>query len=325
MAQKNPADLLRAYLVVGTDELKRKAALTKLRTYVPEEWADFCIDELDAQTLSEPAQLIDSLQALPFGADIRLVILHNVGALTKEYSKPLIAYLKDPNPQTVLLCEGESLAKNTRLYKALAKMGPKSVIECGAVKDYQFGDYLVKLANSFGLVIDKDAAEAMAFKLGTSTVGAKNQLGTIKEIEGSGFHITKDYVEANVAQLEPIKPWDVADALCTRDVAHALSLIKHVKETEYFVYLSSITGRLRDLICAQALTLRGQGSQIATALKWNPKIAWKLEKDYKNYLRHFSEDDLVQLLSAAEACEANLKSSPDSKTAFISFIMKFAQ
>ena len=50
----------------------------------------------------------------------RLVHVRNADKLKKTDSEAIISYLKSPCETTVLLLEAEKLAKNTRLYKAIA-------------------------------------------------------------------------------------------------------------------------------------------------------------------------------------------------------------
>lgn len=321
MTQKNPADLLRAYLVVGTDELKRSNTVKRLRSYIPQEWADFCIAEFEATTINEPTELIDALQALPFGADIRLVILHDIGNLTKDFSEPLIDYLANPNPQCVLCCEGEALAKNTRLYKAIAAIDSKSVIECGTAKIWDMPPYVIKLAAKHELTLDVAAANELVARLGDNTYAIENQLNMFVELFGRGARITKQIVSDTVAQVADIKPWAIADALSERNVAEALRLSHVIKENEYVSSLFHITNRLRDIIGTQCLIARGNQGSIASEVGLNPKIVYK----YKNYARNYTPQELKELLVASATCEAALKSSPNKGTAFIQYLTSFAK
>ena len=155
------ADLLPAYLIVGADELKRDAAVRRLRSRVPADMADFNLDELDGASLEEPGQLISSAQTMPFCADFRLVIVNGAGQLAKTVSEAVVSYLADPNPQCVLCLVAEKLAKNTRLYKAVAKVGPHSVIDCAPLKRWELPPYVVKLAQKRGLSMDNAAAQEL--------------------------------------------------------------------------------------------------------------------------------------------------------------------
>lgn len=321
MTQKNPANLLRAYLIVGSDELKRTAALTKLRSYIPDDCADFSLDEFQADELTEPDQLISSLQTFAFMFDIRMVIVHNIGALQKPIAEALVTYLKDPNPTTVLCCEGETLAKNTALYKALAKVGPKSVVECGTLKTWELPPQIVKIGANLGLSVQNDAAKELVNRLGENTVAIENQLKTFAEIHGAGATITKKLVCDEVAQIAEIKPWTFADTLCERNVAEALRLAKLMGESDYVFLLIVITRRLQELICAKALDARGASSMLASELGVQQ---WQV-KNHARWARNFTMNELTGLLDAAQTCEAALKGSPDSQTAFTSFMVQFAK
>ncbi|MFR7670057.1 MAG: hypothetical protein ACLU0O_04390 [Collinsella sp.] len=53
------------------------------------------------------------------------MILDGCSKLAKAVSEPLVGYLASPSPTTVCLIIADSLAKNTRLYKAIAKIDKK--------------------------------------------------------------------------------------------------------------------------------------------------------------------------------------------------------
>lgn len=255
--------LLSAYLVVGSDELKRETAVRRLRSRVPTDLVDFNLDEFDAKSVEGPEALVSSLQTLPFGADFRLVIVHGAETLAKPVSEALVSYLADPNPQSVLCLEAEKLAKNTRLYKAVAKVGPKSVVDCSSLKRWELPPYVVRLASRRGLAVGTDAAEELVNRCGESTVMLDNQIATLAELVGQTSQITLADVEANVAQTAEVSPWAFADAVCERDAAKAMALFRLMKAPSLVFLHSVLVGRLRELVCAQSLAQRGASSQLA--------------------------------------------------------------
>ena len=95
--------LLPAYLVVGPDELKRKQTVTRLRAHVEGPFADFNLEELVASADMEPVGVLSSLNTLPMGGDLRVVIIENAGKLPKPVSEAIIEYLKAPNESCTLL------------------------------------------------------------------------------------------------------------------------------------------------------------------------------------------------------------------------------
>ena len=223
------ADLLPAYLIVGADELKRDAAVRRLRSHVPADMADFNLDELDGASLEEPGQLISSAQTMPFCADFRLVIVNGAGELAKPVSEAVVSYLADPNPQCVLCLVAEKLAKNTRLYKAIAKVGPHSVIDCAPLKRWELPPYVVKLAQKRGLSMDNAAAQELVERVGESTVALDNQIATLAQLVGDAGRITLADVEANVAQIAEVSPWAFADAVCERNAPRAMEMLNLMK------------------------------------------------------------------------------------------------
>lgn len=314
------ADLLPAYLIVGADELKRDAAVRRLRSRVPADMADFNLDELDGASLEDPGQLISSAQTMPFCADFRLVIVNGAGELAKPVSEAVVSYLADPNPQCVLCLVAEKLAKNTRLYKAVAKVGPHSVIDCAPLKRWELPPYVVKLAQKRGLSMDNAAAQELVERVGESTVALDNQIATLAQLVGDADHITLADVEANVAQIAEVSPWAFADAVCERNAPRAMEMLNLMKAPSLVFLHSVLVGRLRELICAKSLDARGAASGLARELG---RQSWQV-KNHVRWSRAFGEEELVELLGQAAVCERALKGSQDSETAFARFVLAMA-
>ena len=314
------ADLLPAYLIVGADELKRDAAVRRLRSHVPADMADFNLDELDGASLEEPGQLISSAQTMPFCADFRLVIVNGAGGLAKPVSEAVVSYLADPNPQCVLCLVAEKLAKNTRLYKAVAKVGPHSVIDCAPLKRWELPPYVVKLAQKRGLSMDNAAAQELVERVGESTVALDNQIATLAQLVGDADRITLADVEANVAQIAEVSPWAFADAVCERNAPRAMEMLNLMKAPSLVFLHSVLVGRIRELICAKSLDARGAASGLARELG---RQSWQV-KNHVRWSRAFGEEELVELLGQAAVCERALKGSQDSEAAFARFVLAMA-
>lgn len=314
------ADLLPAYLIVGADELKRDAAVRRLRSRVPADMADFNLDELDGASLEEPGQLISSAQTMPFCADFRLVIVNGAGELAKPVSEAVVSYLADPNPQCVLCLVAEKLAKNTRLYKAVAKVGSRSVIDCAPLKRWELPPYVVKLAQKRGLSMDNAAAQELVERVGESTVALDNQIATLAQLVGDAGRITLADVEANVAQIAEVSPWAFADAVCERNAPRAMEMLNLMKAPSLVFLHSVLVGRLRELICAKSLDARGAASGLARELG---RQSWQV-KNHVRWSRAFGEEELVELLGQAAVCERALKGSQDSEAAFARFVLAMA-
>ena len=307
--------LLPAYLVVGPDELKRKQTVTRLRAHVEGPFADFNLEELVASADMEPVGVLSSLNTLPMGGDLRVVIIENAGKLPKPVSEAVIEYLKAPNESCTLLLVAETLAKSTRLYKAVAKVGPRSVIECGAPKRRDLTPYVQKLAAAHGVGIAADAASELVSRVGESTTMLDNQLSALSALLGGQGQLTRAFVEQNVARTAEVKPWEFLDRIAERDARRSFELLALLRGNSAIGLLSLVTGRIRELICARALMARGDARGIAAALG---KADWQVRGHARNAGR-FAEGELEGLLvECARARSRKIKVNyHDSKTSFL--------
>ena len=120
--------LLPAYLIVGTDGVKRDHAVSRMKARLEKTgMVEFNLDERDMTKDPDIESIIGSLNTFPMGSEFRLVILDGCSKLAKAISEPLVDYLASPSPTTVCLIIADSLAKNTRLYKAIAKIDKKDL------------------------------------------------------------------------------------------------------------------------------------------------------------------------------------------------------
>lgn len=310
------AKLLPAYLVVGADELKRKSAITRLKGYLDEGLAAFNLDEIVPTADTDPTSVISSLNTMPVGNSPRIVIIEPADKLPKPVSEALVSYLKDPNPACTLLLSATTLAKSTRLYKAVAKVGPKAVIDCTPATRRDLPGYVQKLARSHGLAIDPDASRALVDRAGESTTMLDTQLRTLSALKGGQGQVTLTDVERNVARVVEVKPWEFLDRLSERDARRSLELYALLRGSSQVGLLTLVTIRIRELICARALDSRGEGAGVARALG---KQDWQV-RNYVRWARRFAPGELEQDLSACASCERALKGSADSESAFLSLI-----
>ncbi|MBR3328177.1 MAG: DNA polymerase III subunit delta [Atopobiaceae bacterium] len=324
MAQQRSAApaLLPAYLVVGGDQLKRETATKRLKARLDQAMAVFNLDERTASANIDPTDIAISLNTLAVGDGFRLVLLHDANLLPKAVQETIISYLDNPNPQCVLCLDAEKLAKNTRLYKAVAKVGKRSVIDCTPLRARELPSYLVKHARAKGLVIDDAAARELVSRVGESTTQLDQQLETLGELCAQTRHITKDDVVRYVARTAEVKPWEFLDAVAAGNEAKALELYRHMQNPSHIALLTLLTRRFRELVCARELGSRGQNTRtIASELG---KQEWQV-RSVVQAARRFSTSQLVGCLKACARCEAELKSGEDPESSFLRLVTELCQ
>lgn len=315
------AKLLPAYLLVGPDEVKRDAAIDRLVSRLEASgMATFNLDDRDMTKPQEPDEIIASLCTFPMGSDFRLVILRSCDHLVKAMSDTLVSYLAAPSPDTVCLIVADALARNTRLYKAVAKIDAKAVIDCSAKKRWELPAYVQGMASRHGVSISSAAAEELVARAGESTRMLDTQLKKLAAMTGSSSIELAD-VERYVVRTAEIKPWDFLDAVSARDVARALELYRLLPPKSEVRLLSLLLTRVRELIVAKALDERGQARELASTLGVKD---WQV-KNHVRWSRLFSMDELVDALRSAVETECALKGSRDSEIAFTTWFVSIAQ
>ena len=314
------AALLPAYLIVGADEVKRDTAIARLKARLEASgMADFNLDEWDMQRDQEPDDVLSSLTTFPMGSDFRLVILKGCDKLAKPMSEMLVTYLADPAPATVCLVVATSLAKSTRLYKAVAKLGKQAIIDCGAKKGRDLPVLVQGMARHHGKTMGLDAAEELIARAGDNTRMLDNELKKLAEMVEAP-EIRRADVERYVVRTAEVKPWDFLNAVSARDAARALELYRlQPPKSEMRLYALLCT-RLRELICAKALDERGQGCELAATLGLQ---AWQV-RNHLTWARKFSRAELEDALRSAVEVESALKGSRDSEVAFTQWVVKLA-
>lgn len=308
----NGKELLPAYLVVGTDELRRNRVVARLKGRLDEGLAAFNLDERVARGDMEPTELLSSLNTLPMGAPFRLVVVSQADHLPKPVSESIITYLKNPNHDCVLLLVADSLSKGTRLYKAVAKLGKSAIISCEQKKSWELPGYVVSEARRQGIQIDQQAAQELVDRVGESTTMLDRQLRSLWDLCRGQGRISLEDVRNNVARVAEVKPWGFLDAVCNRDAKQALSLYNLMRNPSEIALLSLLCGRIRELICAKSLDARGMGSQLSSELH---RQSWQV-KNHRRWAGRFRPGELERALMDCATCDAALKSGANPKTAF---------
>ena len=303
--------LLPGYLIVGSDELKSSRAVERMRARLGKSgMVEFNLDERDMTKDPQVDDIVASLNTFPMGAEFRLVILTNCDKLPKAMSEPLVEYFANPSPTTVCLVVATSLAKNTRLYKAIKKLGDKAIIDCAPKKTWEMPPQVVKMAAAHGKAMGLPAAEALVARSGENTRMLDNELKKLASMV-TGSEITLADIERHVMRTAEVKPWEFLNAVAARDLVRSLELLKLQPAKSEVRLWSLLVTRLRELIIAKSLDTRGQGSQLATTLGVQ---GWQV-KNHLSWARRWRMDELLEALSQAIEVELALKGSRDSELA----------
>jgi DNA polymerase III subunit delta len=170
------------YLVQGEDEIEKSALAAKFADLVDEGLHAFNVERVHAGDLTTGdrladgvASLIATARTLPMMAPRRVVTVLQAETLLvpKRESEAasraldqLEAFIKQPEPQTVLVFVAAAVDKRGRMYKLLQKHA--TIVECGVLLDQADAERWVRTrVAAAGAELDPAAARLIAQRAGT--------------------------------------------------------------------------------------------------------------------------------------------------------------
>ncbi|QWT18280.1 DNA polymerase III subunit delta [Collinsella sp. zg1085] len=310
--------LLPAYLVLGTNELKRQRVIAKMKARLEASgMLDFNLDERELSADTPIDDIVSSLNTFPMGADFRLVILYGCDRLPKTISEPLIDYLASPAATTVCLLVAGSLAKNTRLYKAIAALGKQAILDCSPTKAYELPRLAIKqMQGLYQKQLDMSAAQELITRIGDDERLLATTLERLAQ-QVNVPQVSKHDIERLVARTAEAQPWPFLDAVSARDAKQAMLLLRRMPQGSEVYLQSLVVRRLRELLIAQCLDERRESGSLSKRLG---RQDWQV-KHHIHWARGFSHDELINALRTAADLEQTLKGSGDSALAFELWVM----
>ncbi len=306
--------LLPAYLIVGTDGVKRDHAVSRMKARLEKSgMVEFNLDERDMTKDPDIESIIGSLNTFPMGSEFRLVILDGCSKLAKAVSEPLVEYLASPNPTTVCLIIADSLAKNTRLYKAIAKIDKKAVIDCSGTKRWELPRRVQQMATQHSKSISTAAAEELVSRSGENTRMLDNDLAKLAQMVEAPQNEAAD-VERWIVRTAEVQPWtfSMRSRPVTCDALSSSSIYCPPRATCGLTHCCAAASA--SLSLPKALDARGQGRELAATLKLQ---SWQV-KNHLTWARRFSMAELVAALEGAVDVELALRVRPTLRPRFCS-------
>ena len=315
MTSASTTPLLPAYLVTGTDDLKKEAVIRRLHERIAREGdLSFNRDEFDGAQAQGEA-IVASCNTLPFASPVRLVEVFAADRLKGSDVAQVIEYLAAPNNQTVLCLVATGLAKNTRLYKAVAKLGAQAVIDCAPPTRRDLPKKVSALAASQGVSITQAAIGTLIDLVGENTVALNAEIRKLALAHRGSDAINENEVRALVSRTNEAKPWEFVDAFSSRNVERCLVIRAQLGDISAYRLLALCVTRIRELIMTKALVNRGQVQTLPDLLHLP---AWRV-KNHVTWARGFSVSELHRALESARDTELAMKSGANPEESFESW------
>jgi DNA polymerase-3 subunit delta len=222
----DPAPLLPAYLILGTDRPKVRRAVARLRQRVIDEaGSDLNVVMLDAEQDKVEA-LIDAAASpgLTFGT--RLLLVLNGHKWNAKARQQIVAYLQDPMPDTCLALEAETLAASDALVKAVTKLG--GVLRFDLPKKYAMAGWVTKQAKTHRLHMSAAVAKYLLDRCGNDPGHAERLDREIEKLATycRGGEATEADVDAICTPDDDEVIFTLMDAVGLRQRAQSFALLE---------------------------------------------------------------------------------------------------
>ncbi len=319
MANNNEKPLLNAYLVVGEDQLKRQAVIRRLHIRL-EKMGDlsFNMDTFEGEGAQGEA-IVNACQTIPFASEMRLVEVTDAGRLSKKSQEEIASYLSAPNETTVLLLVADKLAKNSRLYKAVAALGDTAIIDCTPPKKWDLAKQIRAMATKHGVTITSEGAALLLEHVGEDTLRIDSELEKLALSHTGDHPIEAEDVRRLVAHVAEIKPWEFVDTFAARNIQGTIAMLPLLTSTSPYALLRQCVSRIRELLCAKTLEAEGNATLSSLAAKVS-KRDWQIKKHFED-ARRFTSDELICALSSSVKTELDMKSGTDPDAAFLDWVI----
>ena len=216
------------YLVKGDDPAMLGDAVRKvIAELVGTDDPTMTVEDLSGEDIGIDA-VVDACQTPPFLTSKRVVVLREVGRFKTEDVEPLLAYLADPLPTTVLVLSSGGGQTAPKLLNAVKKMG--HVIDASTPsKPKERTSWLVARMKEASVDLDAAAGNLLTEHLGEDVGRITSLLEALALSYGEGARIGVDELEPLLGDAGGVAPWDLTDAIDKGEAEHALVLLHRLQ------------------------------------------------------------------------------------------------
>lgn len=304
-AKGGAAKALPVYAILSSSDLLTQDAVAKLRGAVLTQAADFNRDELQGGQTT-PAAIAAAASCLPVLASRRWVHVSQAHKLNAKSAEPLLAYLADPAPTTMLCFSGEKVDQRTKLGQALGKAG--GLFNLDPPRPSELPQWLMQRAQQLQARIEPEAAALMVELVGSDLGMLLANLDKVLLYAGNDGAVTATHVGEAVASTRIGSVFELTDAVGQRAWAPASQRLRNLLGggESGLLILAMLARQLRQLLQLKALSQHNPStSALAQAMGARPFVVDTL----KQQARKYSVPELQHALQMCGVVDMKLKSS----------------
>lgn len=219
-------------LLKGDDEVVLRDAVRLLvDELVGDEDRSLVVEELEVGSVDDDGRdpllaLVDAAQTPPFLTEHRVVL----GRITEkreraELVQPLVDYLVDPLPSTLLVLEWRQGKIPKSLLEAVTRIGGAQVDTSPGRK---VGEWVAEHLSEAGLKVDGEGRARLVTWVGDEPSRLLGLIDLLRSTYGAGPKISLAEIEPFLGDDGGVPPWDLTDAIDRGDRTTALELLQRM-------------------------------------------------------------------------------------------------
>ncbi len=272
-----------------------------------------CIANFDGGDDPELADVMDELRTLPFLAPSRVVLIRNADAFISKHRQKLEEYVANPCETSALVLIVSSFPGNTRLAKAVKKIG--EILNCKLPDGSSLQKWLTKAAGKRGKKIDPQSADMLEQWIGRDLAAQNAEIEKLCLYIGDRETITPQDVQDVVTATAGPAAFALTNAITAGDTAGALKALDgalRIRGAE-FQALGSIAWHLRKALQAQ--------QQISAGAKPDLRMPYNQRNAFVAMLKRRGLRKLQADMKSLIAADLGMKSGQKPKAALQELVM----
>lgn len=293
-------------LLYGAEDLLREKAEKLLRRALfPEGRDDFNDTRFRArETTAE--QIRDALLTLPVFAPRRLVTIRDADQLPAAVQDDLLAYLRDPAPETCLLLVAEKIDQRRKFFQQFKKTG--TLVEFKPLNERDIPGYVKQSLAEHQAQMTGDALDLFCAMVGTALHEVNAELDKLLAYSGSSAVIDVTEVKAVVSRGRAENIFAIGHAVGRGDQSRALQLVIRLQDSGEapLKILALLVGHFRKLWKVRELDAGHQPRNQIARQAGVPSFALN---DLIEQGRRFSRNDFMRFHERFVQTDLAMKSS----------------
>lgn len=287
------------FFFYGPNTYEARQQLSKMRAeYIKKTGSDMGLERIDGSAIAA-ANLQASLQAAPFLATSRLVIIEDLGS-NKSLAPKIEQFTKNLPPTTVAVFYDPGVDQRTVYFKTLSAAA--RTVKFEPLPSTKLHQWIKAETSRQGGEIEPAAITALLDRAGEDQWRLHNEIAKLVD---HGSPITAEAVREMVEQGHNETIFDLVEAMTAGQINKALQIYRELltaKVSEMYI-LTMIQWQLRNLLMAKAAG-KTTPAQLAKDVGMSPFVAGKMLN--KRHL--FTEETLKTAFVAAVDTEFKIKS-----------------